>query len=33
MVIPGCKNVQQVEENARAADLEMVREDHAQAWK
>jgi aryl-alcohol dehydrogenase-like predicted oxidoreductase len=27
-VIPGCKNVQQVESNAAAADLPMVREDH-----
>ena len=27
-VIPGCKNVQQVIDNARAADMEMVRTDH-----
>jgi aryl-alcohol dehydrogenase-like predicted oxidoreductase len=26
--IPGCKNVEQVESNARAADMEMVRDDH-----
>jgi aryl-alcohol dehydrogenase-like predicted oxidoreductase len=31
IVIPGCKNVQQVEENAKAADLEMVKADHPQA--
>jgi aryl-alcohol dehydrogenase-like predicted oxidoreductase len=30
-VIPGCKNVSQVEMNARAADLDMVRRDHPQA--
>jgi aryl-alcohol dehydrogenase-like predicted oxidoreductase len=30
-VIPGCKNVAQVEANAKAADLEMVRDDHPQA--
>ncbi|MFP4356110.1 MAG: aldo/keto reductase [Phycisphaerae bacterium] len=30
-VIPGCKNVEQVESNAAAADLEMVRDDHPQA--
>ncbi len=29
-VIPGCKTVEQVELNASAADLEMVREDHPQ---
>lgn len=27
-VIPGCKNVRQVESNAAAADLDMVRDDH-----
>ena len=27
-VIPGCKNVEQVEANARAADLDLVRDDH-----
>jgi aryl-alcohol dehydrogenase-like predicted oxidoreductase len=32
-VIPGCKSVEQVESNARAADLPMVRDDHRQAWK
>jgi len=32
-VIPGCKNVEQVEQNAAAADLEIVRSDHPQAWK
>jgi aryl-alcohol dehydrogenase-like predicted oxidoreductase len=32
-VIPGCKSVQQVEENARAADLEMVSDSHPQAAK
>lgn len=30
-VIPGCKSVEQVEANARAADLELVRDDHPQA--
>jgi myo-inositol catabolism protein IolS len=30
-VIPGCKTVAQVEANARAADLDIVREDHPQA--
>ena len=30
-VIPGCKNVEQVEANARAADLDLVRDDHPQA--
>lgn len=32
-VIPGCKSVKQVEDNARAAELEIVREDHPQAWR
>jgi aryl-alcohol dehydrogenase-like predicted oxidoreductase len=32
-VIPGCKDENQVRTNARAADLEMVRDDHPQAWK
>jgi myo-inositol catabolism protein IolS len=30
-VIPGCKTVEQVESNARAADLAMVSDDHPQA--
>jgi aryl-alcohol dehydrogenase-like predicted oxidoreductase len=30
-VIPGCKSPEQVEANARAADLDMVRADHPQA--
>jgi aryl-alcohol dehydrogenase-like predicted oxidoreductase len=30
-VIPGCKSVEQVESNARAASLPMVRDDHPQA--
>ena len=30
-VIPGCKSPEQVEFNARAAELEMVKEDHPQA--
>ena len=30
-VIPGCKNVEQVETNAMAADLKAVRDDHPQA--
>lgn len=30
-VIPGCKTVEQVESNASAADLELVRDDHTQA--
>ena len=29
-VIPGCKNVEQVESYASAADLDLVREDHPQ---
>jgi aryl-alcohol dehydrogenase-like predicted oxidoreductase len=32
-VIPGCKSVEQVESNAAAAELDMVREDHPQAWR
>lgn len=32
-VIPGCKNVEQVESNAKAADLEMVSNDHPQTVK
>jgi aryl-alcohol dehydrogenase-like predicted oxidoreductase len=31
--IPGCKSVQQIESNAAAADLDMVPEDHRQAWR
>ena len=31
-VIPGCKTVEQVESNASAADLDLVRDDHPQAW-
>lgn len=30
-VIPGCKSIEQVEANAGAADLDLVREDHPQA--
>ncbi|MGB7157126.1 MAG: aldo/keto reductase [Tepidisphaeraceae bacterium] len=30
-VIPGCKSVEQVESNAKAAELEIVRDDHPQA--
>jgi myo-inositol catabolism protein IolS len=30
-VIPGCKTVEQIESNASAADLDMVRDDHPQA--
>lgn len=30
-VIPGCKSVEQVESNAAAADLDLVRDDHPQA--
>ncbi len=33
MSTPGCKDVGQVESNAAAADLDMVREDHPQAWR
>jgi aryl-alcohol dehydrogenase-like predicted oxidoreductase len=33
MVIPGCKSVKQVEQNAAAADLEIVAENHPQAVK
>jgi myo-inositol catabolism protein IolS len=32
-VIPGCKDVEQVKTNARAASLEMVRDNHPQSWK
>jgi aryl-alcohol dehydrogenase-like predicted oxidoreductase len=32
-VIPGCKTVEQVESNASAADLELVGDDHPQAWR
>lgn len=32
-VIPGVKNVEQVESNARAVELELVRDDHPQAVK
>jgi len=32
-VIPGCKSPEQVEANARAAGLDMVKPDHPQAWK
>ena len=32
-VIPGCKTVEQLEVNASAADLDMVRDDHPQAVK
>jgi aryl-alcohol dehydrogenase-like predicted oxidoreductase len=31
-VIPGCKSVAQVDSNASAADLDLVRDDHSQAW-
>lgn len=31
-VIPGCKSVEQVESNAGAADLDIVPDDHPQAW-
>jgi aryl-alcohol dehydrogenase-like predicted oxidoreductase len=32
-VIPGCKDVEQVKTNARAANLEMVKIDHPQACR
>lgn len=32
-VIPGCKDVEQVISNAKAADLEMVSDSHPQAWR
>ena len=32
-VIPGCKNLAQIESNAAAANLDMVRDDHPQAWR
>jgi aryl-alcohol dehydrogenase-like predicted oxidoreductase len=32
-VIPGCKSVEQVESNARAAGLDLVRDDHRQACR
>lgn len=31
-VIPGTKTVDQLESSARAADLDLVRDDHPQAW-
>ena len=31
-VIPGCKTIAQVESNASAAELDLVRDDHPQAW-
>lgn len=31
-VIPGCKNLEQLEFNARAADLDMISEKHPLAW-
>ncbi len=31
-VIPGCKTVEQVDSNASTADLDLVRDDHPQAW-
>jgi myo-inositol catabolism protein IolS len=30
-VIPGCKSVEQIESNATAAELDLVRDDHPQA--
>ena len=30
-VIPGCKSVEQVEANAKAAELDLVRDNHPQA--
>jgi hypothetical protein len=33
MVIPGCKSPEQVEQNASAAKLDLVRDDHPQSWK
>lgn len=32
-VIPGCKSIEQVETNARAANLALVNDDHPGAWK
>jgi myo-inositol catabolism protein IolS len=32
-VIPGCKNAEQLKQNADAANLDIVREDHPQAWR
>jgi aryl-alcohol dehydrogenase-like predicted oxidoreductase len=32
-VIPGCKTIEQVEANASAADLDLVSDDHPQAWR
>jgi aryl-alcohol dehydrogenase-like predicted oxidoreductase len=32
-VIPGCKSVKQMVSNASAADLDLVRDDHPQAWR
>ena len=32
-VIPGCKSIEQVEANARAASLDLVKDTHPAAWK
>jgi len=32
-VIPGCKSVEQVASNAKATELDIVRDDHPQAVK
>ncbi|TJY42576.1 aldo/keto reductase [Cohnella pontilimi] len=32
-VIPGCKSPEQVEANAKAAELDIVKTDHPQAWR
>jgi aryl-alcohol dehydrogenase-like predicted oxidoreductase len=32
-VIPGCKSIEQVEANAQAASLDLVKVDHPSAWK
>ncbi len=32
-VIPGCKSPEQVEANARAADLDLVQDGHPQSWR
>jgi aryl-alcohol dehydrogenase-like predicted oxidoreductase len=32
-VIPGCKSVEQVEANAQAASLDLVKDDHPGAWR
>jgi len=32
-VIPGCKSVEQLESNASAAGIDLVSDNHPQAWR